>query len=267
MKSTLTCCLLAVGVSALPSPQSTGPQPAASSPASSLTDLFPDHGENAVPFGPKPTGCSDFEVLVARGTSEPGPFGIIAGDPLVKNVVAAMPEARGYAVQYPAVYSTESVLIGAEDVVNRVTEQNLACPSQKFALVGYSQGARVMRAASVKFDPSIYPKILALVMFGDRGMRDLNITQFPPHLQTKLFENCAPADPGCSGVGTDPAPHLTYNANGTTYQADSARFIIAAFKGTPLPAKTAVPEASIVGGASGTSPGAESPPPPEPGCG
>lgn len=36
---------------------------------------------------------------IARGTSEPGPFGVIVGDPLVKNVVAAMPTARGYAVQ------------------------------------------------------------------------------------------------------------------------------------------------------------------------
>jgi hypothetical protein len=35
----------------------------------------------------------------ARGTSEPGPYGVIVGDPLVKNVVAAMPGARGYAVQ------------------------------------------------------------------------------------------------------------------------------------------------------------------------
>jgi cutinase len=74
-------------------------------------------------------------------------------------------------------------------------EQNVACPNQKFALVGYSQGARVMRAASVKLDPKLYPKVVALVMFGDRGMRELNITQFPPELQAKLFENCAPKDP------------------------------------------------------------------------
>jgi predicted esterase len=80
-------------------------------------------------------------------------------------------------------------------VVNRLTEQVNACPSQKFALVGYSQGARVMRAASVMLDRAVYPKILALVMFGDRGMREMNITQFPPELQAKLFENCAPKDP------------------------------------------------------------------------
>jgi hypothetical protein len=52
-----------------------------------------------------------------------------------------------------------------------------------------------MRAASVKLDQRMYPKVVALVMFGDRGMREMNITQFPPELQAKLFENCAPRDP------------------------------------------------------------------------
>lgn len=52
-----------------------------------------------------------------------------------------------------------------------------------------------MRAASVKLDRSIYPKIVSLVMFGDRGMIYMNITQFPPELQAKLFQNCAPRDP------------------------------------------------------------------------
>jgi hypothetical protein len=91
--------------------------------------------------------------------------------------------------------STDSVAIGVKDVVDRIAEQSKACPDQKISLVGYSQGARVMRGASVKIPSSSYPKILALVMFGDRGIRDMNITQFPPELQKKLFENCAPRDP------------------------------------------------------------------------
>jgi hypothetical protein len=43
-----------------------------------------------------PAFADDF---VARGTSEPGPFGVIVGDPLVKNVAAIMQGTRGYAVQ------------------------------------------------------------------------------------------------------------------------------------------------------------------------
>jgi cutinase len=89
----------------------------------------------------------------------------------------------------------DSVSIGAKDVVDRVSEQSKACPNQRFALVGYSQGARVMREASLKLDSSLFPKILALVMFGDRGIRDMKIAQFPAPLEAKLWENCAPADP------------------------------------------------------------------------
>jgi cutinase len=91
--------------------------------------------------------------------------------------------------------SADSVSIGVTDVVNRIANQIKACPDQKFSLVGYSQGARVMRGAAVKIPSSSFPSILALVMFGDRGIRDMSITQFPPQLQAKLFENCAPRDP------------------------------------------------------------------------
>jgi hypothetical protein len=96
-------------LSALCSQAFANPQTASSS------GISPNFGKTSVPFGPKPSGCSKFEILVgksghlflvfythystARGTSEPGPFGVIAGDPLVKNVVAAIPDARGYAVQ------------------------------------------------------------------------------------------------------------------------------------------------------------------------
>lgn len=37
--------------------------------------------------------------LSARGTGEPGPFGTVAGDPLVAAVTAAIPDSRGYAAQ------------------------------------------------------------------------------------------------------------------------------------------------------------------------
>lgn len=133
-------------------------------------------------------------IPIARGTSEPGPFGTIVGDPLVEGVAALVPGSRGYAVQYPANMSAESIAIGAADVVKRVTEQSKTCPSQKLALVGYSQGARVQRAASKDLPKDAFAKIVALVMFGDRGMRAMNIAQFPPELAKKLWENCAHAD-------------------------------------------------------------------------
>jgi hypothetical protein len=56
-------------------------------------------GKNGVALGPAPKGCSSYEIIVARGTGEPGPFGVIVGDGLVNRVKRLVPGARGYAVQ------------------------------------------------------------------------------------------------------------------------------------------------------------------------
>jgi hypothetical protein len=37
--------------------------------------------------------------ILARGTGEPGPFGVVVGDLLVESVTKAIPGSRGYAVQ------------------------------------------------------------------------------------------------------------------------------------------------------------------------
>jgi hypothetical protein len=53
------------------------------------------------------------DEFIARGTSEPGPFGVIVGDPLIRNVVAAIPSARGYAVQVYFDSSSKATAINA----------------------------------------------------------------------------------------------------------------------------------------------------------
>lgn len=72
-------------------------------------------------------------------------------------------------------------------------------------IIRYSQGAEVMHFASPSIDAALYPKILALVMFGDPGNRGVNnvsvlpeggiIPSFPDALAQKLKENCAAGDP------------------------------------------------------------------------
>jgi hypothetical protein len=53
----------------------------------------------------------------------------------------------------------------------------------------------------VKLDKSAFPKIVALVMFGDpgfatsEGMRGTRIAPFPAELFPKVRENCAAKDP------------------------------------------------------------------------
>jgi len=222
-------------------------KPIAQSPPafdSALADLLPLFLQK-VAYGPAPKGCSDFELIVARGTGEPGPFGVVVGDSLVRSVTTEIPGSRGYAVQYPAYMNvTDSVPVGVTDIINRLNGQAKACPKQKFALVGYSQGAGIMHGAlnpnaKPKLDTSVFDRILALVMFGDpaykgeTGPFPTGSTTFPTVLYERLRENCAPGDPVC-----DPKPmgferHLEYVNE--PWQKDSVAFIVAAFKGQPLP--------------------------------
>jgi hypothetical protein len=76
-----------------------------------LATLIPLFTMN-VTLGPAPKGCSKYELVVARGTGEPGPFGVIAGDTLVNTVTKAIPDSRGYAVQVPQTASNQNVNLG-----------------------------------------------------------------------------------------------------------------------------------------------------------
>jgi cutinase len=170
----------------------------------------------AVPINPDdvPTGCSPYEVLVARGTSETnfepdGKFGVVVGDPVISNLTRVLDGVQGYPVQYPASSDVvNSSLIGVADVIRRLTSRTVECPDQKFALVGYSQGAYVMRLATESLPEDIFPKIKALVMFGDQGLK--NGDEFPEALQDKLLQNCAPGDPICEAGASCFYYHFTY---------------------------------------------------------
>ena len=108
-----------------------------------------------------------------------------------------------------------------------------------------------MREAATKIPVSVHPKILSVVMFGDPGLRKgvqrEPVKQFPKALQARLLENCAHFDPICdqgsywSGMGH----HVGYNDPGTQYLAESANFIIMAFRGSPLPAKPDAPRDEV----------------------
>ncbi|KAF2666113.1 alpha/beta-hydrolase [Microthyrium microscopicum] len=250
-------------VSATPLPQApTGTKPDPFTSGTS-TDPFAPNGIlgglllsfGNVTNGPAPKGCSKYELIVARGTGEPGPFGTIVGDPLVASVTKTLPGSRGYAVQYPANFNLQySPQQGMDDVINRLNNQNKECPDQTFVAVGYSQGAGVWHNAlgpspgaplpllpspRPKLDASVIPKIKAFVMFGDPGFKGTEgpmntySPPFPSAINAVLRENCAPGDPVCDPAGSGFQNHLTYVEG--AYQRDSVAFILAGFSGQPLP--------------------------------
>jgi cutinase len=126
-------------------------------------------------------------------------------------------ECRSDKSKYPATLKMPySAAKGIDDTIHRLNGQNKACPDQKFALVGYSQGGRVIHGALAasgaiveglenprpKLDQSVIPKILAIVLFGDAGFKATsragdtqNSPEIPTALQSKVKQNCVPGDP------------------------------------------------------------------------
>lgn len=144
-------------------------------------------------------------------------------------------------------FGKSSVETGIDDVVLRLEKENKRCPEKKFALVGSTTGADVIRGSMPWIEATIIPKILAIVLFSDPGLR-LCSPPPPPLLQGRVFENCVVGDPFCdreakllgsiadSTLPSDFAPWLIYG-DGSSFQKESAEFIVAAFLGKPLPAR------------------------------
>jgi Cutinase len=100
---------------------------------------------------------------------------------------------------------------GAADVIARLQKQSKACPDQKFAIVGYSQGSMVARLAlsdASKLGPDVFGKIVGGATFGDPASRGSNNpvalpglpSNFVPppfagDLESKVKVYCVPGDP------------------------------------------------------------------------
>jgi len=205
------------------------------------TAQFPCDMGTSIPKGTVPTGCSDLEIIVARGTSEPGNLGTVVGDPLVARVQRDLPgvKVRGYPVQYNA--DMFGAGIGIADVRSRLTKENSECPNQKYVLVGYSQGGMVVQSSLGTIPNDIQPKVVAVVLYGS-GDGSMVSSSY----KSKTLANCAPGDFACFGSGspTNTGPycvvgHVSYNLEGTKWHDRASQYIVSAFKGTPEGFKTA----------------------------
>jgi cutinase len=181
-----------------------------------------------IPFGPVPSGCTKLEIIVARGTSEPGPLGNIVGDPLVARVKRDLKEAtaQGYPVQYPA--ASKGQEIGSADIPKRIAAQIAACPNIKFALAGYSQGGMVVLQSLAKLSASQLDRVVAIALYGATDGSPIREA-----LKGRTIANCAPGDFACPNGGTG-AGHVSYNNKGTIWHDRTSKYIVEAFIGKSL---------------------------------
>jgi Cutinase len=96
-------------------------------------------------------GCSQLEIVTARGTWEPQNFGFLL--PQVANRIRsglAGTSVSTYDVVYPAQPSfATSAPQGVTNLIQHLNTEAQTCPNQEYVLLGYSQGGLVVSDALV----------------------------------------------------------------------------------------------------------------------
>lgn len=175
-------------------------------------------------------GCSDVEVVFARGTAEPEGLGregqafldSLEGDLKGRTVSA-------YAVNYPASYDFMQAAVGADDASAHVQATAAACPDTKIVLGGYSQGAAVIDFITAApgplfgftnvMPPEVADHVAAVAVLGNPSAKfGRPLTTLSPLYGPKAIDLCNGADPVCS-PGDDRPAHSLYDESGLTSQA------------------------------------------------
>ncbi len=179
--------------------------------------------------------CADIDVVVARGTGEPGTLGIIVGDPVYAALRLRLSghSTSAYPVNYPASLAPGSASQGNRDLVDHVRTAASNCAAQRFIFVGYSQGADVVdNSIGVSSDgalvggpivatipTSIAPRIAAVLLFGN-PIRAIG-RRVTGTYQARTLDTCANGDPVCGG-GANVLAHLSYTADAAQAAAFAA---------------------------------------------
>jgi cutinase len=174
--------------------------------------------------GPAHRGCASVEVVVVRGTGEPGALGQVVGDPVYTAMRQRLRSVDAYAVRYPAtLVEPASIDQGAVDMVGHLIEQARRCPGQRYVVSGYSQGAYVVSAVlgATVFGLSLptgvpdalipawlHSRIAAIMLFGNPISLLGGRIPLPWAARTITF--CTPGDPICQPGGRVWPAHMQY---------------------------------------------------------
>ncbi|MBT1191491.1 cutinase family protein [Rhodococcus kroppenstedtii] len=172
--------------------------------------------------------CTDVDISFARGTGEFPGFGI-TGRPFVDSLVTKLGgrSVSTYAVNYAADVSQASAGPGSRDLVAHLTSVASACPSTRFVIGGYSQGATVVTNAVGLRTPSSFggavipaemaDRVKAVVVFGNPlGLFGRTIESASPTYGPRARSFCNVGDPVCQIGSVNTVAHLTYALRGAT---------------------------------------------------
>ncbi|KAK7958588.1 cutinase precursor [Apiospora saccharicola] len=173
--------------------------------------------------------CGDVVVIFARGTTEPGNVGALAGPPLFDALRQSMGVAgKTVAVQgveYPASftgYLQGGDKAGSRQMAALVTRAFQQCPSSKIVMSGYSQGGQVVHNAAKLLPAATMANVSSVIIFGDPLGTD---SKYPVQgaSPNKVLVTCHLGDNICVNGDLILLPHLTYLEDANT----AAAFILA----------------------------------------
>jgi hypothetical protein len=200
-------------------------------------------------------GCSDIEIVTARGTWEPQNSAFLL--PQVANRIRSGLAGRNVTV-YDTVYPAQpsfntSAPQGVRDLVNHVNQEAQQCPNQRFVLLGYSQGglvvtdallppsARAYNTTTPTLSSAATSRIAAVGTYGsmrftagesfNAGNPEANRQSMLPRQRgalnayaDRIIEYCYQGDWVCQNTGSF-ITHLMYIFDGTAQQA-VATFVV-----------------------------------------
>lgn len=139
--------------------------------------------------------CHDYVLIDSRGTGE------LQGESIgfrsmIAQVMDALPNGARHDTVYPAGPDLTQIttFIGSTDIETLIQHGLTDCPSQKYALLGYSQGATVTNQVLQKFTPfsAEGQAIKAVVLVGN--------PYHVPNQQGNKDEKCGTSTAGANGV-------------------------------------------------------------------
>ncbi|KAG4441421.1 hypothetical protein IFR05_003108 [Cadophora sp. M221] len=156
--------------------------------------------------------CAPMMVIFARGTTEPGNVGLVAGPPFFDALESIM-GTGAVSVQGVEYGATITGFLQGGDPAGSVTMAAMIegtvqnCPSAKIVMSGYSQGGQLVHNAAALLPAATMAKVSSVVIFGDPD----NGKPVAGADTAKTMVICHVGDNICYGGDLILPEHLTYS--------------------------------------------------------
>lgn len=169
--------------------------------------------------------CTEYTVIFARGTTEPGNVGILVGPPffealesLVGSSALTIQGVNDYSASVDG-YIEGGDPGGSAEMAKQIEAAYAQCPKTKLVASGYSQGGQIVHNAAKLLPTAVANWISSVVIFGDpdssQPVTGVSATD------TDII--CHAGDDICINGDLVLPPHLTYAVNA----ASAAAFVVA----------------------------------------